>query len=84
LTATAGSCSLRRVNTSNSADPGEPVVENVAYQGLSFTFLKSDGTTPANEGEVGIVLVKLTIRVKQGIGSPGNQTLTTVVDLRNR
>jgi type II secretory pathway component PulJ len=75
---------LRRVNTSNSADAGEPVVENVATNGLSFTFLKSNGGTPANEGEIGMVLLRLNIRVDQGIGNDGTQELTTVIDLRNR
>ena len=91
LTDTAGNspcnvapCTLRRVNTSNSALTGDPVVENVAANGLSFTFLTSNGGAPANESEVGIVLVKLTVVVDQGIGNDGTQTLTTVVDLRNR
>jgi type II secretory pathway component PulJ len=83
-TAAAAPCTLRRVNTSNSADPGEPVVENVSPNGLSFTLLKSDGGIPANEGEIGMVLVKLNVSVNQGIGHAGTQTLTTVVDLRNR
>jgi len=86
-------CSLRRVNTSNSGDWGQPVVENVAINdptdgtandGLTFTLLKSNGGAPANEGEVGIVLIKMNVRVNQGIGHAGTQTLTTVVDLRNR
>ena len=42
------------------------------------------GGTPANEGEVGMVIIRLTVSVKQGIGHAGTQTLTTVVDLRNR
>jgi prepilin-type N-terminal cleavage/methylation domain-containing protein len=77
-------CTLRRVNTSNSADLGAPVVENVAANGLSFTLLTSNGGTPASEATVGMVLVKLNVVVKQGIGKSGTQTLTTVVDLRNR
>ena len=77
-------CTLRRVNTANSAEAGEPVVENVALNGLSFTLLRSDGGTPANEGEVGMVLVSLDVVVDQGIGNPGTQELTTVIDLRNR
>ena len=83
-TAAAAPCTLRRVNTSNSAGPGEPMVENVAANGLSFTFLKSNGGAPANEGEIGIVLIKLNVVVKQGIGNAGTQELTTAVDLRNR
>jgi hypothetical protein len=82
---TAAPCSLRRVNTANPGDWGQPVTENVVVpNGLSFTFLRSDGTAPANEGEVGMVRISLTVSVKQGIGHAGTQTLTTVVDLRNR
>jgi prepilin-type N-terminal cleavage/methylation domain-containing protein len=76
----AAPCTLWRVNPPNSA----PVVENVAFGGLSFTLLRSDGTAPACESQVGIVLVKLTVSVDRGIANPGTQTLTTVVDLRNR
>ena len=85
LACTAAPCSLRRVNTANSGDWGAPVTENVVVpNGLSFTFLRSDGGTPANEGEVGMVLVRLDVSVKQGMGNAGTQTLTTVIDLRNR
>ena len=73
-------CTLWRVGPPTSA----PVVENVALNGLSFTLLTSNGGTPANESQIGMVLVKLTVSVKQGIGNAGTQTLTTVVDLRNR
>jgi competence protein ComGC len=83
-TVAAAPCTLRRVNTSNSADPGDPVVENVSPNGLSFTLLKSDGGIPASEDEIGMVLIKLKVSVKQGIGHAGTQTLTTVVHLRNR
>ena len=90
-TCTAAPCSLRRVNTANPGytgnpgDWGSPVTENVVVPGgLSFTLLRSDGGTPANEGEVGMVIIRLTVSVKQGIGHAGTQTLTTVVDLRNR
>jgi len=83
-TAAAAPCTLRRVNTSDSTQAGDPLVENVVPNGLSFTFLRSNGTAPANEAEVGMVLVKLTVKVNQGIGSAGTQTLTTVIDLRNR
>lgn len=90
-TTTSVTCTLRRVNTSDSTQAGDPVVESVApptaavpNRGLSFRLLKSDGTTPANEGEVGMVLVNLNIIVDHGIGNNGTQTLTTVIDLRNR
>jgi len=82
---TAAPCSLRRVNTANSGDWGAPVTENVVVpNGLSFTFLRSDGGTPANEGEVGMVLLRLDVSVNEGLGNAGTQTLTTVIDLRNR
>ena len=81
---TTAPCTLRRVNTNNSNNWGDPVVENVAANGLSFTLLKSDGGTPASEGEVGIVLVSLNIVVGQNINTRGTQTLTTAIDLRNR
>ena len=84
-TCTAAPCSLRRVNSADPSLWGQPVTENVLVPGgLSFTLLRSDGTAPANEGEVGMVRISLKVSVKQGIGSAGSQTLTTVVDLRNR
>jgi hypothetical protein len=83
-TVAAAPCTLRRVNTSDSADPGDPVVENVSPDGLTFALLRSDGGIPASEGEIGMVLIKLKVSVNQGIGHAGTQTLTTVVDLRNR
>jgi type II secretory pathway component PulJ len=81
---TAAPCTLHRVNTANSSDWGDPVVENVAVNGLTFTFLKRDGGAPVNEGEIGRVLVSLNVVVDQGIGNPGTQKLTTAIDLRNR
>jgi prepilin-type N-terminal cleavage/methylation domain-containing protein len=83
-TAANAPCTLRRVNSANSVDWGDPVVENVAANGLSFTLLKSAGTAPTNESEVGQVLVSLNVIVNQGIGKPGIQKLTTAIDLRNR
>lgn len=78
-------CTLRRVNTANSADLGDPVVEDVAANGLTFTLLQGDGATLAtNEGDIGIVLVSLDIAVNQGTNTQGTQTLTTAIDLRNR
>jgi prepilin-type N-terminal cleavage/methylation domain-containing protein len=76
----AAPCTLWRVNPPNSA----PVVENVALNGLSFTLLRSDGTAPGCEKQVGMVLVEVTVSADHGIGNPGTQTLTTIVDLRNR
>jgi prepilin-type N-terminal cleavage/methylation domain-containing protein len=77
---TAAPCTLWRVGPPNAA----PVVENVALNGLSFTLLKSDGTTPADESQIGMVLIKLDVVVDRGIDADGRQELTTVVDLRNR
>jgi prepilin-type N-terminal cleavage/methylation domain-containing protein len=77
-------CSLRRVNTSNAGDWGDPVVENVAFNGLSFTYLKSDGTAATSEGDIRMVIVTLVIRVDRDIYNPATQRLTTVIDLRNR
>jgi hypothetical protein len=86
---TAAPCTLWRVNGTNSGPVAENLAVNdetdgIANDGLSFTLLESDGTAPVNEGEVGMVLVKLNVVVDQGIGNPGTQTLTTVIDLRNR
>jgi prepilin-type N-terminal cleavage/methylation domain-containing protein len=87
---TAAPCTLRRVNTANSGDWGAPVVENVAVvegvPGLTFQLLQSNGVTPATcEKNVGIVLVRLVVSVDKGVaGAAGTQTLTTVIDLRNR
>lgn len=79
-TCAAVPCTLWRDNGPNSG----PVVENVAFNGLSFTLLQSDGTAPASEAQVGMVLVELDVVVDQGVGNPGTQELTTVIDLRNR
>jgi len=80
-----GPCTLRRVNTANSDDLGDPVVEDVAGDGLTFTLLQSDGATLAtDESDIGIVLVSLDIVVDEGTNTEGTQTLTTAIDLRNR
>jgi hypothetical protein len=81
----AAPCTLRRVNTANSGDLGDPVVEDVAANGLTFTLLQSDGATLAtDESDIGIVLVSLDIAVNQGTNTQGTQTLTTAINLRNR
>ena len=83
--ACATPCStLRRVNTANAGDSGDPVVENVVPNGLTFTFLKSDGTTATTEGEIASVLVSLVVTVKPGTQDEATQELTTEIDLRNR
>ncbi len=81
---TASPCTLRRVNTANSGDPGDPLVENVIANGLTFTFYRPDGTDPLNEGEVGKVLLSLETAVNPGTDTEGTQELTTEIDLRNR
>lgn len=81
---TAAPCTLRRVNTANSGDFGDPLVENVVPDGLTFDFFRSDGTAPASEGEIGKVRVRLNVSVDKGIGNDGTQVLTTEIDLRNR
>jgi len=81
---TASPCTLRRVNTANSGDWGDPVVENVALNGLTFNFYKSNGTAPANEGDIGKVLVSLDVVVHSGTNTAATQKLTTEIDLRNR
>ena len=87
---TAFPCTLRRINAANSgaaltnADQ-YAVVQNVALNGLTFTYLKSDGTQATTEGEIAIVLVSLRVAVDSN--NPryaATQTLTTDIDLRNR
>jgi type II secretory pathway pseudopilin PulG len=77
-------CTLRRVNALDSAVVGDPVVENVAAGGLTLAYLQSDGTTATSEGQISRVRITLNVRVNRGIYGPATQTLTTVVDLRNR
>ncbi len=74
--------SLLRVNPSNDTVP-DPVVEYVKAGGLTFEYLKEDGTTATSEAEVAIVRIILEIEVKRG-PTAGNQILTTDVALRNR
>jgi len=81
---TVSPCDLRRVNTSDSTEAGEPVVEDVEFNGLSFTYYRSDGTAPANESEIGKVLVSLEVEVSPGTRYAATQTLITEIDLRNR
>jgi len=84
-TAANDPCTLRRVNTANSDELGDPVVEDVVANGLTFTLLQSDGATLAtDEGDIGLVLVSLDIAVDPGTNTEGTQTLTTAIDLRNR
>jgi prepilin-type N-terminal cleavage/methylation domain-containing protein len=83
---TVSPCDLRRVNTANSTDLGNPVVENaVVPGGLNITYLMTDGTTPATtEEEIAKVRVSLVITVDPGTRNAATQRLTTEIDLRNR
>jgi prepilin-type N-terminal cleavage/methylation domain-containing protein len=83
---TASPCDLRRVNTFDSADAGEPVVDNAVFPGgLQFTYLKRDGITPATtESDIAKVRVSLDIMVHPGTKTEARQRLTTEIDLRNR
>jgi hypothetical protein len=64
----------------------QPVVEFVRSDGLKFTYLQSDGVTPAtSERQIAIVRVELTVEVDRGIQADAvTQTLATDVALRNR
>jgi prepilin-type N-terminal cleavage/methylation domain-containing protein len=59
---------------------GQPVVENVAPGGLTFTYLRSNlqSATAADGADIGVVRISLKIDVDGRI-----QTLTTDVDLKN-
>jgi len=83
---TVSPCDLRRVNTINSTNPGAPVVDNAVFPGgLDFTYLKSDGITPATtESDIAKVRVSLEIMVDPGTRTSARQRLTTEIDLRNR
>ena len=83
---TVSPCDLRRVNTANSTDPGAPVVDNAVFPGgLDFTYLQSDGITPATtESDIARVRVSLEILVDPGTQTQARQRLTTEIDLRNR
>lgn len=69
---------------------GDPVVEFVQPDGLTFTFCKvSTSCDPASppsltEGEAKLVRVELKVRVKRGSANAATQTLRTDVTLRNR
>lgn len=80
---------LVRVNAADSAGTGDPVVEFIAPNGLTFTYLKSDGSalTTSELGSPGnmklIAAVRMRLDVTTGGTQPGTQTLTTEVELRN-
>lgn len=62
---------------------GQPLVEFVASDGLTFRLLDRAGNPATSEPEVAIVRVTLDIEVQRG-PQAGTQTLTTDVTLRNR
>ncbi len=84
--ANSGSYALGRANS--AAGTLQPVVEYVDYvsatnTGLSFSYFKADGVTPANgESDTAVVRIQLRIRVPNE-PQDGTQTLTTDVHVRN-
>ena len=93
----SGNFILGRDNTSTGATNAtgppnlRPVAENV--QSLTFTYYDHTGdqVLPAGdpdgdtEADIDRVLVRLAISIdKKDLSTPGPQTLTTVIDLRNR
>jgi prepilin-type N-terminal cleavage/methylation domain-containing protein len=94
LPAPPGNFILGRDNSSTGATNAlanlRPVAESV--QSLTFTYYDSTGdeVLPAGdpdgdtEADIDRVLVRLGISVDKGLANPATQTLTTVIDLRNR
>ena len=92
----SGNFILGRDNSSDSATNalGPPNLRPVAEQVQSLTFTYYDHTgdevLPAGdpdgdtEANIDRVLVRLVVSVDKGLSNPGTQTLTTVIDLRNR
>ena len=80
---------LGRDNTSTGATNTvanlQPVAGNV--QSLTFTYYNQSGAVVApggTEANVDRVQVSLVVSVDQGLANPATQTLTSVIDLRNR
>lgn len=86
---------LGRDNTStgitNTVANLQPVAEHV--QSLTFTYYDRGGSVVVpgvdaqgvdNERRIDRVLVSMQVSVNEGVGRSGTQTLTSVVDLRNR
>lgn len=76
---------LQRDNTGTGAT-FQPVAEHV--QSLTFTYYDRGGNEVVpgvgNEVEIDRVLISMGVSVNEGVGHSGTQTLTSVVDLRNR
>ncbi len=77
--------------TTNTVANLQPVAEHV--QSLTFTYYDRGGNQVVpgvdpdgvdNERHIDRVLVSIGISVNEGVGHSGTQTLTSVVDLRNR
>jgi type II secretory pathway component PulJ len=77
--------------TTNTVANLQPVAEHV--QSLTFTYYDRNGNIVVpgvdeegvdNERHIDRVLVSIGISVDEGVGHSGTQTLTSVVDLRNR
>lgn len=77
--------------TTNTVANLQPVAEHV--QSLTFTYYDRNGNVVVpgvdangvdNERHIDRVLVSIGISVNEGVGHSGTQTLTSVVDLRNR
>ncbi len=89
---------LGRDNTSTGATNSstlpnlQPLAQNV--QSLTFTYYNKSGdvvppggieaTDPEAPTYIDRVQVSLVVSVDQGIGKPGTQTITSIIDLRNR
>ena len=63
---------------------GQPTVEFVKANGLTFRFLDKNGATTTTESEVAQVEISLEIEIDRGNFGKRSQTLTTDVALRNR
>ena len=81
---TAAPCTLRRVNAASSSGAGDPVVESVALNGLTFTYLLANGTTTATTDNGTAATDIEVVRIQLRVDVDGRtQTLSTEVDLRN-
>ncbi len=65
---------------------GQPLVEFVQPDGLTFTYCRTLTSCPSSisESEIKMVRIDLAVRVDRGPSGPATQTLTTDVALRNR
>jgi prepilin-type N-terminal cleavage/methylation domain-containing protein len=75
---TGAPCALRRVNTANASNTGQPVVEYVAVDGLQFKYYTASGATATEQENISRVEISLQI-IKDG----RIQNVVTEVNLRN-